>query len=69
LQPNGFRRPLDVAVERGAVWIVGDGQIHAHGGKEVVEQFRSDSIAACGVADRRKHRIIAMLAAGKEPVG
>ena len=58
LQANHFRGAVHVAVERGAVGIVGDGQVHPHRGQEVVEQFaaRCRSGARCAAPRRAPGR-------------
>ncbi len=68
MQADGFRRSAHVAVERRAVGIVGDGEVHAHGGQKVGEQVRGDLVAAHGVIDRRNDGLVAMLAAGEKAV-
>ena len=46
LQPDHLGRAVHVAVQRGPVGIVGDGQVHPHRGQEVVEQFPLDAVRA-----------------------
>ena len=56
LQPDHLGRAVHVALQRGAVRIVGHGQVHPHRRQEVVEQLPGDAVPVRGVHHRRAAR-------------
>src|SRR5215217_6844347 len=49
---------MHIAIQRGPVRIVGDGEVHPHRGKEVVEEFPRDAVLAGAVHDCRQTWVI-----------
>ena len=68
LQPDRFGGAAHVEVERVAVRIVGDREIHPHRRQKVIEQLGADLIPADGVGNRGEYGLVAVITAGEKPV-